>query len=355
MTSNTNSILIVLVAGIGDLILASRSIRAIRNGFPNADIHLLTSTDASSVAQYYDYVNHIWSFPIREMRKSNRHFFDIIKLIFRLRKTKFDLAINFYRVGSWTGTLKMGVLFFLLNARRKIGHDSKGFGFFVSDKVPRATFKDRHLADAMMLLARSAGGRPDGKSIEIFWDSESEAKWNYVFSGKNPPLQEIYIGINAGGDRENRRWNPDNYALLADRLIKNFNAKIILLAGPGEEHISQKIQQKMKNDSINLGGKLTLSDLGFVISELDLLITNDSGPMHIGAATNTPLVAIFGPENPSLFHPYTSADNYIVVQKHLNCQPCKSKKCDHISCLNDITVSEVFEATEEMLSSQNKL
>ena len=353
MTSNTNSILIVLVAGIGDLILASRSIRAIRNGFPNADIHLLTSTDASSIAQNYPFVDHVWGFPIREMRKSNRHFFDIIRLIFRLRKTKFDLAINFYRVGSWTGTLKMGVLFFLLNARRKIGHDSKGFGFFVSDKVPRATFKDRHLADAMMLLARSAGGRPDGKGIEIFWDSESEAKWKYLFSAENQSPHKIDIGINAGGVRENRRWNPDNYATLADKLIEKFNAKIILLAGPGEEHISLQIHKKMKNDSIDLGGKLTVNDLTFIISKLDLLITNDSGPMHIGAATQTPLVAIFGPENPTLFHPHTSSDKYIVVYKHLDCQPCKTKKCDHISCLNDITVSEVFEATEKMLSSQH--
>jgi ADP-heptose:LPS heptosyltransferase len=355
MSGNTNSILIVLVGGIGDLILASRSIRAIRNGFPSADIHLLTSTDASSIAQNYPFVDHVWGFPIREMRKSKYHLFDVIKLLFHLRKTRFNLVVNLYRVSSRIGALKMGIIFLLLNAKAKIGHDSKGFGLVVTNKVPKATFSDLHIADAMMLLARSAGGRPDGNGIEIFWDSISQEKWKYLFSAENQSPHKIDIGINAGGDRENRRWNPNNYAALADKLIEKFNAKIILLAGPGEEYISLQIHKKMKNDSIDLGGKLTLNDLTFVISELDLLITNDSGPMHIGAATQTPLVAIFGPENPTLFHPYTSPDKYIVVYKHLDCQPCKTKKCDHISCLNDITVSEVFEATEKMLSSQHKL
>lgn len=356
MSNARESILVVLIAGIGDLVLASKSIRAIRNGFPNADIHLLTSTDASSIAQNYPYVNHVWGFPIREMRKSKHYLFDIMKLLYHLRKIRFNLAINLYRVSSWIGALKMGVIFLLLNAKMKIGHDSKGFGGAVTNKVPKATFRDRHIADAMMLLARSAGGRPDENGIEIFWDRNSEEKWKYLFSAENPPPQhKIDVGINVGGDRENRRWDPDNYAALADKLIENFNAKVIILAGPGEEHISLQILKQMKNDSINLGGKLTLNDLTFVISELDLLITNDSGPMHIGAATETPLVAIFGPENPTLFHPYTSPENYITVYKHLNCQPCNTKKCDHISCLNDITVSEILSAAEKLLSSQNKL
>jgi ADP-heptose:LPS heptosyltransferase len=347
-----DNILVVLIAGIGDLVLASKSIRAIRNGFPNADIHLLTSTDASSIAQNYPYVNHVWSFPIREMRKSKYHLSDAIKLLFHLRKIRFNLAVNLYRVGSWSGALKLGVIFLLLKAKAKIGHDSKGFGLFVTNRVPGTTFENLHFSDAMMLIARSAGGRPDGKGIEVFWNSRSSEKWNHLFSAKNPPLQEITIGINPGGDRKNRRWDPGNYAALADKLIENFNAKVILLAGPGEEHISLQIHKKMKNDSTNLGGQLTLNDLTFVISELDLLITNDSGPMHIGAATQTPLVAIFGPENPTLFHPYTLFENYIVVYKHLDCQPCNTKKCDDISCLNDITV---FGATEKMLSSQRKL
>ena len=348
-----NSILIVLIAGIGDLILASKSIRAIRNGFPHADIHLLTSTDASSIAQNYPYVDHVWGFPIREMRKSKYYLLDVIKLLFYLRKKRFNLAVNLYRVSSRIGALKMGIIFLFLNAKVKVGHDSKGFGGVVTNKVPKATFSDLHIADAMMLLARSAGGRPDANGMEIFWDTISEEKWKYLFSAENQSPHKIDIGINAGGDRENRRWDPNNYATLADKLIEKFNAKIILLAGPGEEHISLQIHKKMKNDSIDLGGKLTVNDLTFIISKLDLLITNDSGPMHIGAATQTPLVAIFGPENPTLFHPHTSSDKYIVVYKHLDCQPCKTKKCDHISCLNDITVSEVFEATEKMLSSQH--
>ena len=88
------SILVILVAGIGDLILASRSIRAIRNGYPDADIHLLTNSEAVPVANNYLYIAYVWSFPIREVRKDKRYFLDIIKLVLELRKIKFDFVVN---------------------------------------------------------------------------------------------------------------------------------------------------------------------------------------------------------------------------------------------------------------------
>ena len=115
-----NSILIVLIAGIGDLVLASKSIRAVRSRFPNADIHLLTSTDASPIARNYDYVNHIWSLPIREMRKNKRYLLDVLNLMLRVRKIRFDLAMNLYAVSSRIGALKMGFLFLLLKAGVKL-------------------------------------------------------------------------------------------------------------------------------------------------------------------------------------------------------------------------------------------
>ena len=169
------SILIVLVAGIGDLILASKSIRAIKNGYPDADIHLLTNSEAVPVAQNYRYVDYVWSFPIREMRKDKLHFLDIMKLALDLRKRKFDSAINLYIVGSWLGAIKMGFLFFLLGAKERMGHDSKGFGLFIDKKVPADAFQNRHFADAMLDIALLAGGVPDTKSIEIFWDKKCQS------------------------------------------------------------------------------------------------------------------------------------------------------------------------------------
>jgi len=349
-----NSVLVVLIAGIGDLILSSKSIRAIRKGFPNADIHLLTSTEASSIAENYPYIDRVWSFPIRELRNKNTHILDILMLIRKLRKTPFSLAVNLYRIYSWTGTIRMGLLFLSLNAQVKIGHNHKGFGFFINRMLSSETFRNRHFTDSMMDIAQLAGGISDDKGIEVFWDKRSEKKWGHLFSGETKNLNKITIGINPGGDRPNRRWNPDHYVHVADRLSEHFNEKIILLGGPGEEKIAHYIQDKMKNRPINLGGQLTLNDLVYIISQLDLLVTNDSGPMHIAAAVKTPLVAIFGPEDPIYTRPYTTKDLYTIVHKDVDCRPCSKRNCKRPVCLDLITPEDVVEKCSEMLTINHK-
>lgn len=350
MNNKKKSILIVLVAGIGDLILASKSIRAIRKGFPEEDIHLLTSTEAACIASKYDYLDRIWTFPIRELRKSKSYVFKILRIVLDLRKIDFNMAINLYRVGSFLGALKMGIVFLLVKPQVRIGHSDKGFGLFLNKHVPKGAFKDCHVADAMMEIALLAGGISDEKGIEAYWEKKSEEKWHHLFSTRISEERQIKIGINPGGDRKNRRWDSENYAIVAERLMKRFRAKIFLLGGPGEANIVQHIEQRLEGNIINLAGKLSLNDLVYVIAQLDLLITNDSGPMHIGAATGTPLVALFGPEDPKIFHPYTSPDKYIVIYKQLDCQPCNKKKCRNHACLNTISVNDVLEAAHDLLS-----
>jgi lipopolysaccharide heptosyltransferase II len=348
------SILVVLTAGIGDLVLASKSIRAIRNGFPDADIHLLTSTEAAPIAQNYNYLDHVWAFPIREMRKSKRYVLNILKLMLKFRKIEFTIAVNLFEVGSWLGAAKMGLIFLFLTARAKIGHNNKGFGIFLTERVPPEKFQSRHRVDAMMDIALLAGGIPDKMGIDVFWDKGCEKKWNYLFEKPSPHPNEIIVGINPGGDWQSKRWSTDNFAIVADKIIEEFNSKIILLGGPGEENIGREIQQKMKNSAVNLSGKLELSDLAYIISRFDLLITNDSGPMHIGAATKTPLVAIFGPGDPVLVRPYTSQKLYRQAYKGFDCQPCNNKRCARPICLDMITPEEVYEKCVELLEI-NKL
>lgn len=342
-------ILIVLIAGIGDVVMGSKAMRAIRNGFPDRKIHLLTSTEAAPLARNYPYLDAVTAFPIRELRKSKSHLINIVRILRELRKTDFDIAVNLYQVSSWLGALKMGLLFMMLRARTKIGHDHKGFGLFIEKKAPATTFSTQHCVDAMAEIAALAGGKPDDKGIEVFWDNSVEDKWRDLFvqNTGNPP--HPFAGINPGGDRANRRWATANYAAVADRVIEQCGARIVLLGGPGEEHMAQDIQSRMKHKAMDLSGKLTLNELAYVISRLDLLITNDSGPMHMAAAVETPQVAIFGPEDPERLRPYTRPDTYRIIHKPMDCRPCKVATCDHVSCLTSITADEVFDAAKTLL------
>jgi heptosyltransferase-2/heptosyltransferase-3 len=163
------------------------------------------------------------------------------------------------------------------------------------------------------------------------------------------------VGINPGGDRANRRWPIERYATVGNKIAATLNARILIFGGPGEEQIAGSIQGKMKSEVVNLAGNLSINDLAYVISRLDLLITNDSGPMHIAAATKTPVVAIFGPEDPVLMRPYTSEDLYRVIYKPLPCRPCQQDQCARPLCLDSITPEEVLSSCLELLGSLSKI
>ncbi len=350
MTNRPQKILVVLIAGIGDLVLASRAIRALRNAFPDDQIHLLTSTDAAPLASRYGFITKVWSFPIRELRKGSLVLLDVFNVLLALRHLEFREAVNLYKVGSFSGAIKMGLLFLFLKARVKAGQDARGFGVFLTKKLPPDLFTKRHFSDAMMDIAVSAGGVPDDRGIEVFWDRRCELKWTGLFeSASTAAGRSMVIGVNPGGDRLNRRWDPDRYADVADRLAERFNSSILVLGGPGEEDIARRIAARMKRKAVNLAGTLSLDDLAYIISRLDLLLTNDSGPMHIGAATGTPLVALFGPEDPVLMGPYTGKGRFRIVYKDVSCRPCPKDRCEGIDCLSLITPDDVYEKCVELL------
>ncbi len=328
--------------------MASKSIRAIRNAFPAASLHLLTSTEASVLARNYNFVDHVWSFPIREYRRNKRYLFSIMNLIRQLRKMEYDAIMNLYAVQSLPGAFKMGALFLFLKAKIKIGFNHRWFSLFLTQGVPAERFQQRHLVDAMLDVALLAGGIPDEKGIEVFWDKNAENKWGHIFTNKegNP---QIAVGINFASDRKNKIWSPDNFACLADKLIGTFQAKVILLGGPGEEYLAHHIEGMMKNKVDNLAGRLALAELPYIISHCNLLISADSGPLHIGAAVGTPLVAIFGPSEASHASPYTSPDLFRIVQKDVPCRPCPRDYCDKPICMEAITPDDVFEKCMDLL------
>jgi heptosyltransferase-2 len=268
----------------------------------------------------------VWSFPIREFRKDKRYAVEILRLIAALRKIDFRTILNLYAVDSLSGAMKMGLLFCALPSPVKAGHDSRGFGVFLTNRVPEATFRDRHIARAMLEVSLSAGGISDDKGIAVSWGPASEAKWKGFFARENGNPRRFVVGVNPGGDRQNRRWDPDRYADVADRFIDHHGAQVILLGGPSEKGIADRIENQMHNKPENLSGRLTRDELTYVIGQLDLLITNDSGPMHIGAALGVPLVAVFGPEDPRRMGPCAPPALWRVLCKDVPCRPCTKSR-----------------------------
>ena len=350
MKAAGENILIILVAGIGDLVMASPSIRAIRSGYPNAMIHVLTSNEAAAISAADPNIDRTWTFPLRELGRDRLQIFKVFALLRRLRGLYFKKAVNLYRVGSWMGAVRMAILFAVIRSAVKIGHGKGMLGLALNRKLSEDVFERLHCVDAMLEMAKLAGGKPDDEGLKVVWTEGAEKKWTEILDRIRGKESGPVIGINPGGNRSNRRWPPERYALVGDRLSETLNASIVLLGGPGEETISGSIQATMTAPCMNLAGRLSLDDLIGVISKLDLMVTNDSAPMHIASAVQTPLVAIFGPENPALFGPYTSPVLYRVVQAEVDCRPCETKNCRKPVCLSNISHEEVLQACIQLLN-----
>jgi ADP-heptose:LPS heptosyltransferase len=143
--------------------------------------------------------------------------------------------------------------------------------------------------------------------------------------------------------------------MAAATLAARCGARVIIFGGPGEEPIGQEIQDALDGTALNLAGQLNLRDLPFFLSRCDLLMTNDSGPMHMAAALKTPVVALFGPENADYFRPYSSPDLYRVIQKPVACRPCNQATCRSGLCLEAISPAEVVERSLELLNVADSL
>jgi len=348
--SSVRSILLVLVAGIGDFVMATKAIRAVRSGYPDAEIHVLTSSEGAAIAQRHPGVDRIWAFPIRELRGDRFRVRPIIRLLRQLRRTRYDIAVNLYPVGSWGGSARMGLLFSCLRARIKIGQALSLMRFFRDERRPANVFAGKHMVDVMTDVAIAIGGRSDRGGLELSCREDISGKWDALFASGGGDSPQLVIGINPGGDRPNRRWPAAKFAVVARALAARCGARVLIFGGPGEESIAQEIQDALNGAALNLAGQLNLRDLPFFINRCDLLITNDSGPMHMAAALKTPVVALFGPENADFLRPYTSPDLYRVIQKPVECRPCNQATCRTGLCLEAISPAEVVERSLELLN-----
>ncbi len=341
--------LTINIAGIGDLILASKSLRAFKRSRPAAELWLMTSTEAAVLAVNYPYIDRVIPFPIREFSRNRRYLVKMWKSVNDLRRFRFLHCTNLYLIGSWLGAAKMGLLFSLLHSDGKVGQDAYGFGRFLTAKAPADTFVRQHFVDAMCQIAALAGAVPDEGGMDVYWNKTYEGEWAPFFDQQKYPL---LIGVNPGGDRSNRRWDPNHFATVVEELLRAYPARIVLFGGPGEEFLAQYIENRLQSQRVvSLAGKLNLNELCYIISKLDLFITNDSGPMHIAAAAGTPVAAIFGPENPMHLRPYTWKALYRVVYKEVPCRPCSKAFCEKPICLSAIMPDDVFHACAELLDT----
>jgi 3-deoxy-D-manno-octulosonic-acid transferase/heptosyltransferase-1 len=222
-------------------------------------------------------------------------------------------------------------------------------GLFLNEKIPEDMKK--HAVDRYLDFLRYLGADVKEPEFLIPIREENKKRVEGLLQINGIDKKDRFVAVNPVALWDTKLWEDGKFARLCDRITEELKIRVVFTGSDREK--LEHIRSRMRTPSINMGGETTLRDLAYLYRLSSLLITTDSGPMHIAAAAGTPVIALFGPTDPSRTGPY--GIGHTVIRKELSCSPCFLKKCDTIKCMNDITVEEVFQAVAEKLRTNSKL
>src|SRR6266571_1399060 len=329
---------------IGDLLLAVPALRSIRACFPDAEITLIGLPWAKSFARRFErYIDRFVEFAgypgIKEVEffpERTRRF------LAEQRAYGYDLVIQMHGSGLTSNRFALA-----LGARKTVGYYSETppAGLTLSAPYP----DDCHEVYRNLGLAAMLGCPRRNPRLEfpLFAEERAEAR---TLLHQLPRADRPWIGLHAGSHSPARRWPAQYFARVADILARRFGAQIVLTGSQDEVGIVQAVAECMETQALNVAGKTSLGGLATVIDEMDLFISNDTGPAHIANALDTLSVTIFGPADPRRWAALDQA-RHPIVRRPVVCSPCDYSECpiDH-QCLRGITPEMVIEVAEKLLS-----
>lgn len=304
MLAPPNRVLLLLVAGIGDFVLSTPALRAIRLGFPRAHLVLLTTPQAAALAAPCPYLQEVLTFDLRLYRPEERGlglraWSSFRRIVCDLRSRRFDLVVDLYEVATLGGALRLWLLLAGIHARETAGRSSAGRGFIFD----RQSADRPHEADAMLALAESIGCPSNGSGLGLWVPAEARAS-------AISRLQEVglapgapYAILNVGSNKPEARL-PAEKATEIGRTVHRETGWPVLVTGDERERPAAELLARQIGDGArSIAGHTTLLELAAALEGASLVVTTDSGPMHMAAATGAPVVALFGPGDPTRYAP----------------------------------------------------
>lgn len=279
-------ILLIRLEHVGDVLLTTPAFRALRKRFPKARIDVLVRDFTAEIAKKNPHVDNVivWNAPWLSNLGTKSPRSETKRVIAALRKNKYDLAIDFH--GD-----PRNILLARKVARYTVGFGCRGFGFLINKKVP---YGHGHVIDRNLSLARALGASVSNKAMELPLTAADET---FAANALKGVIKAVCIAPGSG--REEKNWIPEHWAAVADALIEKNNATVVFTGSKRDAAIVQDIVSAMKhaNKTINLCGKTTLTQLAAVLKRCALVLSPDSGAMHIARAMKTPLIGLFTIEN----------------------------------------------------------
>ena len=340
------SILVVRLDHVGDVLMSTPALAALRRAFPSARIDVLAAGWGRAALDANPHVNRVreglapWYDPRQQGLPGP---VDVLRVAASLRREGYDWGFDF------RGDPRVLLFYLLPAARRRFGFSRLGLESLLTDTLPYD--RRRSILDLCLDLVAAAGAPPGGGRRPVFPTDESSRLTVARVLGEHGlgPLERFAV-LAPGANRSPARWHADRFAVVADGL-QAAGTRVILVGRAEDAKVARSVAASARRPDVDLTSKTSLRELGALLDRAALLVTNDSGAAHVAAAVECPTVAVFGPTDPSLTFPYEDGRRFVSVAAPIDHpRPCFRPGCSSDHGFSRISAEEVLRAALRVLS-----
>lgn len=331
----------ILIRGpnwVGDAVLAIPAIKAVRARYPESEITMLVRPWVSGLFTSAPFVDRVWSEP------RPAAIAPWMRIAREMRARRFDMAVLL------PNSFESALMTFLGRIPQRLGYATDGRTWLLTDAV-EPNDQERHQVFYYLDLVKAISATVDQPSIAIEATAGEKQNARKLLAAEGIAPDLGFLVLNPGAAYGSaKRWYEDRFAEVADALAQKLGLGIALVGSEGERRFAEQIRLRLRSRSAVLSGKTSLETLIGVLAESSLMLTNDSGPMHIAAALGTPTVAVFGSTDERVTSPFGPRTR--VVKQPVACSPCLLRECpiDH-RCMKNVSVDHVYRAAMELMKN----
>lgn len=355
LLGSSQRILIIRLSAIGDVIHALPVAYALKKEYPQAELTWVVEEKAKDLVIGNPYLKHVILLPKTRWREGfKREKISTLRTIRgffkRLKRYDFHVALDLH------GLFKSAITGYLSGANRRIGpaDGREGSTLFYQEKLPVPARGELHQVERNLFLAQgesreSREGREGREGREIDYgiriSREERREVESLLTERGLLTDQPLIAINPFTTWVSKDWFIESWARVGDSLIGELGSRVIFTGGGEDRERIEEILALMQREAFNLAGCTSLKELAELYKRVDLFLGGDTGPMHLAAAMETKVIALFGPTNPVTHGPY--GERHTLLQADLDCIPCWKKRCpSKRECMREIQVDHVLEAVE---------
>lgn len=341
--SGHKRILIFNVNWLGDVLFSSATIRNIRRNYPDSFIACVIPSRCYPVLKDNPYLDEVIIFDEKDRHKGMLAKLNFVSL---LKSKKFDTVFLLHR------SFSRALICRLAGINQRIGHYTKKRAFLLTKKIIPPKKDSLHRIDYYLDIIEKAGLRVEDRYLDFFFSPLDENHVEVFLNRNSIGKNDFIVALNPGGNWMLKRWPAEYWAQLADKLIREMKAKVIITGSASDLALAGQIKKMMQEAPLVACGVFNIKQLGAFAKRADLFVTADTGPLHIANAVGAKrIIAIFGPTATEVTGPYPPA-NAVVLQKNMGCLiPCYKVDCRDNRCMKAVTPEDVLAEAKKTAKS----